>query len=543
MSSTLQPLDLAILAVYFVVVTFLGVVVGRKKTNTLADFFIARGRWGPMVAFVFVFASAVGGAEAVVVAGGAYRSGLSGVWYWLAGIFGVIVYYLFSTIYKRSRVFNLADFFGMRFGRNVATFYAVYGTLLLLFQVGVFALGGGKSISGLSGLSVDQSVLVASLVVALYLGSGGLMSSLLTDIFQGILALTAFCFLPLPFLWEAAGGFDALRQLPPEVWSLHSAELPLSYVTALIFSGTFGAIASPFLFSLLVVGKDERAATQCAWGHLWKRTITILFAMYGILFALYKPGLSDPEQAWGLVMKEILPAGLLGLLIASFFGALMSTVDTLAASSSALVVDHILKARILPSRSPRFYMRCARIWGFFVVFFSYLIARQFDSIKEFIEFLGPLVLLMSVPLFFGVVWRKANRQGTWAGLASGGTALSRLPLPGHPGRRAVSIGSASLSGRGLGRPCIRLPDLHPHAGLCVDLLSGKPSHPGGVANPFEPFLLRHEHSHRSGSQTECGWDSFAGHGRAPGRAPGGSQRRSSGATLSILCVLQSAGKE
>ena len=299
----------------------------------------------------------------------------------------------------------------MRFGRNVATFYAVYGTLLLLFQVGVFALGGGKSISGLSGLSVDQSVLVASLVVALYLGSGGLMSSLLTDIFQGILALTAFCFLLLPFLWEAAGGFDALRQLPPEAWSLHSAELPLSYVTALIFSGTFGAIASPFLFSLLVVGKDERAATQCAWGHLWKRTITILFAMYGILFALYKPGLSDPEQAWGLVMKEILPAGLLGLLIASFFGALMSTVDTLAASSSALVVDHILKARILPSRSPRFYMRCARIWGFFVVFFSYLIARQFDSIKEFIEFLGPLVLLMSVPLFFGVVWRKANRQG------------------------------------------------------------------------------------------------------------------------------------
>ena len=61
----------------------------------------------------------------------------------------------------------------------------------------------------------------------------------------------------------------------------------------------------------------------------------------------------------------------MGLLIASFFGALMSTVDTLAASSAALVVDHILKARILPSHSPKFYLRCARIWGFF----SYFIAR------------------------------------------------------------------------------------------------------------------------------------------------------------------------
>ena len=269
MSSTLQPLDLAILAIYFVVVTFLGVVVGRKKTSTMADFFIARSRWGPMVAFVFVFASSVGGAEAVVFAGGAYRSGLSGVWRWLAGICGVIVYYLFSTIYKRSRVFNLAEFSEMRFGHKVATFYALYGSLLLLFQAGVFALGGGKSIAGLSGLSVDQAVLLFSFVVAWYLGSGGLMSSLLTDIFQGILALTAFCFLLPPFLWEAAGGFAALRQLPPEGWSLYSEELPLSYVTALIFSATFGAIASPFLFSLLGVGKDERAATQCAWGHLW----------------------------------------------------------------------------------------------------------------------------------------------------------------------------------------------------------------------------------------------------------------------------------
>ena len=78
----LHPLDWVVLLAYFVVVTFLGVVVGKRKTKNLGDFFVAGGRWGSLVVFVFVFASAVGGAEAVVVAGATYEGGISGVWYW-----------------------------------------------------------------------------------------------------------------------------------------------------------------------------------------------------------------------------------------------------------------------------------------------------------------------------------------------------------------------------------------------------------------------------------------------------------------------------
>ena len=126
----LHPLDFTAIAAYFIIVTYLGVVVGKRKTKTLADYFIAGGRWGRVVSFIFVFASAVGGAEAVVVGAGAYRSGLSGVWYWWGSLFATPVYFLFSTIYKRSRVFNLAEFFEMRYGKHVAMLYAVLGTLV-----------------------------------------------------------------------------------------------------------------------------------------------------------------------------------------------------------------------------------------------------------------------------------------------------------------------------------------------------------------------------------------------------------------------------
>ena len=83
---------------------------------------------------------------------------------------------------------------------------------------------------------------------------------------------------------------------------------PTRDIFALIIPSTFGAVVQPILFSLIVVGKNERAATQCGWGHLWKRTVTILFAVYGLLFFLYNPNLAVPEQAWGIVITVFAPA-------------------------------------------------------------------------------------------------------------------------------------------------------------------------------------------------------------------------------------------
>ena len=393
----------------------------------------------------------------MVVGGAAYRSGLSGVWLWFAGGLGLIIYYIFAPIYKRVRVFNLAEVFEMRFGPQVATCIAIMGSVFSLFLIGTFALAVAKTISGLSGWSVEITLLVACLVVALYVGSGGLMSSLLTDLFQGVLSLTVFCFLLLPFLWKEVDGFQGLVNVSPERWSLFSEEIPLSYVLALILGG-LGAVATPVLFSFMVVGKDERAATQCAWSHIWKRIMTVLFAVYGIMFAIYKPGLhtqpfpQDTELVWGIVMKEIVPAGLLGLLVASFFAALMSTVDTMATASSAMTVDYLFKKRWFPGHSQQFYLRWARVGGVVAVLLAYLITLQFSTLKEIIEFLAPLQGFLGIPLFFGIAWRGANRRGVWASLAVGisllwmvqlfhdGPPSSKLPLSVFP-----PIGAAALT--------------------------------------------------------------------------------------------------
>jgi len=97
-------------------------------------------------------------------------------------------------------------------------------------------------------------------------------------------------------------------------------------------------LAAPWIFNWIAISKDEKAATQTGWPHLWKRVITLIFAFYGMLFAIYisengielplnpDTGQPDGELAWGIVMKRIIPAGYgtIGLLITSFFAAAMS---------------------------------------------------------------------------------------------------------------------------------------------------------------------------------------------------------------------------
>ncbi|MSO23880.1 MAG: hypothetical protein EXQ58_11690 [Acidobacteria bacterium] len=84
-----------------------------------------------------------------------------------------------------------------------------------MLDMGTCQLAVGKIVSGLTGLSVDQAVLAASVVAALCVASVGQMSTVLSDLFMGVLVLTVYTFLILPFVWSSADGFHGLQTTAP----------------------------------------------------------------------------------------------------------------------------------------------------------------------------------------------------------------------------------------------------------------------------------------------------------------------------------------
>lgn len=419
----LHPIDLAVLAAYFAAVLYLGVFLGAKQTKTLGDFFVAGGKWGPLVSFVFVFASAIAGNEAVVVSGKAYHVGLAGVWLWWNFLFATPIYYLFSTYYRRARVYNLAEFLEMRFGHRVAALYAVVATVICVLFIGMFLKAVSVILAGFTGLPLYACIAGISLVVAAYIFSGGMMSALLTDLLQGVMCLVILGFVMLPFLWNAAGGWETLRSLPVETWNFTNEGMTLPYILALNATALFGGVAAPWIYNWMAVSRNERAATQCAWGHLWKRVVTLLFALYGIFFAVLAPGLegSESEYAWGRVMRDVLPVGVgvVGLLIASFFAAAMSSADTYAATSAAMAVDFLYRRVLRPGASLAHYLTTARFWSVASIALAALSTVFIDGIKDYVNLTFSLLSFLGAPIYFGVVWRRANRTGMWVSLGLG----------------------------------------------------------------------------------------------------------------------------
>lgn len=418
---SLHVIDFLVLLAYFGVVIYLGVFLGAKKTKTLGDFFVAGGKWGPLVSFVFVFASAIAGNEAVVVSGKAYTVGLAGVWYWWSFLFATPIYFLFSTYYRRARVYNLAEFLEMRYGTAVAGLYAAVAGVICLLFIGMFLLAIAKILAGFTDYPTQAWVWAIAAVVGAYVFSGGMMSALLTDLLQGVMCLVILGFVMLPFVWVAGGGLDALRALPASTWDFTADDMPLEKVLALNLSALVGGIAAPWIYNWIAVSKNERAATQCAWGHLWKRIVTLMFAVYGIFFAILAPQIGDPELAWGSVMKSVLPVGIgvVGLMIASFFAAAMSSADTYATTSSAMVVDFLGRKLVWPGRTLRRYLTAARIWAVASIVLAAVSTLLIGNISDYVKLCMSLLSYLGIPIYFGIVWRRSNRTGMWLSLLFG----------------------------------------------------------------------------------------------------------------------------
>lgn len=415
--------DFSIVIAYFGIILYIGVFQGGKRTKTLGDFFVAGGKWGPIVSFIFIFASAIAGNEAVVVGGQAYEGGLSGVWYWWSFLFATPIYFLFCTYFRRARVYNISEFFEMRYDKYASAIYSIVAGIICGLFVAMVILANAKILAGFTGLGQQTCVWIIAFIVGAYVFSGGMMSALLTDILQGLMCLFILGFIMFPFLWVKAGGWQALQNYSsqrPEIWNLIDPEtMSIWTVLALNLSALVGGIAAPWIYNWISISKNERSATQCGWGHLWKRIITLLFAIYGIMFAIYHPGLVDPEKSWGVVMGEILPVGVLGLLMASFFAAAMSSADTFSTTSSALIADYLYRKMLFPKKSLKHYLLAGRLWAVITIILAAVSTQYMDSIKQYVKLSMTLLSFLGVPIYFGIVWNKSNRTGMWLSLSGG----------------------------------------------------------------------------------------------------------------------------
>ncbi|MEI6464706.1 MAG: sodium:solute symporter family protein [Verrucomicrobiota bacterium] len=438
----MQPLDYAVIAVFFLLIAIIGWISIRKIEGS-RDYFVAGGQIPWWLGGISHHVSGHSGVVFVAYAAVAYQHGFT-LYVWWAGsiVFACITgAWWFAPKWSRLRaarnIESPTEYLALRY--NVATqqVMAWSGILLKLFDVGAKWASIGVLLNGFTGLSVATGIWLSGGVSLFYITVGGLWADLYTDLLQFAVQVVAGLILFVAVA-NHLGGMDSIwtiwDRLPPDHsrW-LNGPYTPLflvGYVAAatLSYNGGTWNLAVRYIGAPSAASARNSALLSGALYLVWP--LFLFFPMWAAPLLL--PNLADPTQSYVLLTQKFLPAGLVGLVLASMFAATMAMT-----TSDTNTISSVLTRDILPILSPRFQamdqkrsLFIARVCTLGFTFLTLVVGIQADYfggvlgliITWFAALIGPV----SVPMLFGLLplYRHADARAAlgsiFAGLAAFG---------------------------------------------------------------------------------------------------------------------------
>jgi len=410
--------DVLVLVLYLVGITLIGLWAARRIRN-IADFFMPR-RFGKVMMITHAFGTGTHSDQAVSVASKSFTNGLSGIWYQWLWLFATPFYWLIAPVMRRFRAITTADVFEARFSPSVAMLFAVVGMANLSIDIGVMLKGAGAVVHATTAVHSDYAIAAMTVMFVIYGVAGGLSAAIITDFVQGILTIV-FSFVLLPFILNAVGGLDGIREAikDPGMLSLVApAEIGFFYVAVIAFNGLVGIVTQPHTMGNCAAGRTESEG-RVGWmfGNFIKRVCTVAWCLTGLAAVVYFTGHDvDPDHIFGLVATEFLPKilpGILGLFLAALLASVMSSCDSFMIASSGLFTENIYR-RLMPDKTQKHYVFVARVTSLAIVAGGVAFAYRLENVVQGLEIFWKISPMMGIAFWLGLFWRRTTAAGAWA---------------------------------------------------------------------------------------------------------------------------------
>ncbi len=422
----LGPLDLTVIALYLVGTIALGIWLGRRH-ETAEDFFLAgRGMVWPVIGFS-LFASNISSSTLVGLAGDAYGAGISVYNYeWMAAVVLVVFAIFFLPVILRARVYTMPEFLARRYSGAARSYFA---GLTLFLNIVVDTAGGlyaGSLILKMIFPDLSIPLIVAGLALAagIYTAFGGLKAVMVTDVVQAVLLIVGSVVISWA-AWHAAGGWEAMiAAVPADKLSLiRPADDPAmpwpGLVTGAFLLGFYFWCANQFMVQRVLAAKTiDHGRFGALFAGALKLPVLFIMVLPGSFALVLYPDLPRADLVYPTLMFDLLPAGLLGLVLAGFIAALMSQIDSTLNSASTLVTMDFVR-RLRPDLDAHRLMRVGQVTTVVVMALAVAWAPQIAHFESLFRYLQ-VVLAYTVPpivalYVMGIFWPRANARGAhWA---------------------------------------------------------------------------------------------------------------------------------
>lgn len=435
-------IDYLIFGAYMSGVLAIGFYYFRKNSNE-EDYFVGSRDINPYHVGLSIVATDVGGGFSIGLGGVGFLMGLSGSWLLFTGLIGAWLSAVFiipkiKKIDREKGFMTFPDFLRDRYDTRVAFMAALISGLGYMGFTGAQMLAGAKLASATIlqnnpfGMEpVLFSLLIIAVVTILYTVTGGLKAVIYTDTLQWIVLLAGLIFIAIPVTLGKIGGFEALRtNLPPGHFSLTAIKLTtfINWMVTIIPIWIIGMT----LYQRMYACRNEKDAKK-AWytAGLFEYPVMAFSGVFlGMCARVVFPE-AEPEMALPMLVRDMLPAGITGIIIAAYFSAIMSTADSCMMASSGNFTSDIIKPLIQKKRPEKVNtIQLSMIVTFAVGALAVILAARFTSVLNAILYTYSFMVSgLFVPTLGAFFWKKGSSMGALAGMAGGGT-LTLLVISG-----------------------------------------------------------------------------------------------------------------
>ncbi|MBB2985277.1 sodium:solute symporter family protein [Terracoccus luteus] len=488
--------DYLIIALYFVFVLGIGIMARRAVSDSI-DFFLS-GRSLPAWVTGLAFISAnLGAVEIMGMSANGAQFGISAVHYFWVGAIPAMLFLgvVMMPFYYGSKVRSVPEFMFRRFGTGAHLVNAISFAVAQLLIAGVNLYLLGSIVQALLGWPLWVALIVAAAIVLSYITLGGLSAAIYNEVLQFFVIVAAL--LPLTLIGlHRVGGYQGLKDkitefaaaapasagVPPADQQLES--WPGQALTG-FGSGTLSVIGIVFgLGFVLSFGywttnfvEVQRAMASNSISAARKTPIIGAFPKMFIPFIVIIPGMvagvlvneigqlkNGGTPAGGasgnvtyndsliLLMRDVLPNGLLGLAIAGLLAAFMAGMAANISAFNTVFSYDLWQRYIRKDHSDDYYLRIGRlatVAATFVAIFTAIIASSFNNIMSYLQ---TLFGFFNAPLFatfiLGMFWKRMTATAGWVGLSAGTLGAVIFAFLSEDAFGSASLGVIPIGGQG-----------------------------------------------------------------------------------------------
>jgi SSS family solute:Na+ symporter len=412
----------------------------KDEVNDSAGMFLRNRSLSPTMQAFSTAATKLNATDFIGLAGFGYTFGIIGLMTPIATAIAIIISSILIIPFIREiEAYSLGEWLNTRFSSPVGEFYDVIWTFIwTIINMGLYIYGGALVLTTLLGWDLWLSVGLVVLIGSTYTILGGFGAVAGSDIVQFVLMFIPFIFIT-PIAIDLAGGLSGIvNGIPAYKSTITPTSHPLlanfpfggSVAVAILYLGFITNALSYFSTEAQVLQRPlaAKSSESAQLGHLYTGLIFIilipsLMVIPGVVAASLYPNLETADHAMPMLIRNIVPPGLYGVVIVGLLAGVFSSIDSQLNNFQTLLTERIYRKHFAPNKSGSHYVNISRIAGIIFMILSVGVAYYFSRFSSMYLVLQSLLVTI-MPTFAAVaivggIYDRATSAAALAGILFG----------------------------------------------------------------------------------------------------------------------------